>query len=122
QKEVEDLILSHERAEEFIESPASDLAAEVLSKGQSGLKCGELIGPYQIQSVLGIGGMGEVYLASDTRLGRQVALKILPPRFTPDPERVSRFEKEARAASALNHPNIVTIHEVGHFNSARFIV
>ena len=122
QKEVEDLISSHEQAEEFIESPASDLAAEVLGKGQSGLKFGDKIGPYEIQSVLGIGGMGEVYLASDTRLGRQVALKILPPRFTLDPERVSRFEKEARAASALNHPNIVTIHEIGHFNSARFIV
>jgi eukaryotic-like serine/threonine-protein kinase len=122
QKEVEDLVLSHEQAEEFIESPASDLAAEVLGKGQAGLKFGDKIGPYEIQSVLGIGGMGEVYLASDTRLGRQVALKILPPRFTLDPERVSRFEKEARAASALNHPNIVTIHEIGHFNNARFIV
>lgn len=122
QKEVEDLILSHERAEDFIESPASDLAADVLGKGQVGFKFGDQIGPYEIQSVLGIGGMGEVYLASDTRLGRQVALKILPPRFTLDPERVSRFEKEARAASALNHPNIVTIHEVGHFNNARFIV
>jgi serine/threonine protein kinase/TolB-like protein len=122
QKEVEDLILSHERAGQFIEMPASDLAAEVLRKGQAGLKFGERIGPYEIQSVLGIGGMGEVYLASDTRLGRRVALKILPPRFTLDPERVSRFEKEARAASALNHPNIVTIHEVGHFNNARFIV
>jgi eukaryotic-like serine/threonine-protein kinase len=122
QKEVQELILSHEQAEEFIESPASDLAAEVLGKGQAGLKLGDKIGPYEIQSVLGIGGMGEVYLASDTRLGRQVALKILPPRFTLDPERVRRFEKEARAASALNHPNIVTIHEIGHFNNARFIV
>jgi len=122
QKEVEELIFSHEQAEEFIESPAFDLAAEVLGKGQAGLKPSEQIGPYEIQSVLGIGGMGEVYLASDTRLGRQVALKILPSRFTLDPERVSRFEKEARAASALNHPNIVTIHEVGHFNDTRFIV
>jgi serine/threonine-protein kinase len=122
QKEVEDLISSHEQAAEFIESPASDLAAEVLGKGQAGLKFGDQIGPYEIQSVLGIGGMGEVYLAADARLGRQVALKILPPRFTLDPERVSRFEKEARAASALNHPNIVTIHEIGQFNSARFIV
>jgi serine/threonine protein kinase/formylglycine-generating enzyme required for sulfatase activity len=122
QKEVEELLLSHEQAEEFIESPASDLAAEVLGKGQAGLKFGDKLGPYEIQSVLGIGGMGEVYLASDTRLGRQVALKLLPPRFTLDPERVRRFEKEARAASALNHPNIVTIHEVGHFNDARFIV
>src|SRR5947207_10754701 len=66
--------------------------------------------------------MGEGYLAMDTRLARQVALKLLPPRFTLDPRRVHRFEVEARAASALNHPNIVTIYEIGHLNSARFIV
>src|SRR5437764_5160899 len=122
QKEVEELILSHEQAEEFLESPASDLAAELLAKGQSGLKLGEKIGPYEIQSVLGIGGMGEVYLATDTRLARRVALKLLPPRFTLDPERVRRFEQEARAASTLNHPNIVTIHEIGHVNSTQFMV
>ena len=120
--EIEELISSHEQAEEFIESPAADLAAELLAKGQSDLRPGETIGPYQIQSVLGIGGMGEVYLATDTRLGRQVALKLLPPRFTFDPERVRRFEQEARAASALNHPNIVTIYEIGHWNGAQFIV
>src|SRR5882762_5977866 len=103
---IEELISSHEQADEFIESPASDLAAELLAKGQSGLKPGEKIGPYDISSVLGIGGMGEVYLATDTRLSRRVALKLLPPQFTLDPARVSRFEQEARAASALNHPNI----------------
>src|SRR5437870_2270126 len=120
--DIEELISSHEQADEFIESPASDLAAELLAKGQSGLKYGEKIGPYEIQSVLGLGGMGEVYRATDTRLSRRVALKLLPPKFTFDPERVRRFEQEARAASALNHPNIVTIHEIGHFNNARFIV
>src|SRR5439155_176821 len=120
--EIEELISSHEQAEEFIESPASDLAAELLGHGQSELKVGEKIGPYEIQSVLGIGGMGEVYLAKDARLSRRVALKLLPPKFTFDPERIRRFEHEARAASALNHPNIVTIHEIGHFNGARFIV
>jgi eukaryotic-like serine/threonine-protein kinase len=120
--EIEELISSHEQAEEFIESPASDLAAELLGHGQSELKLGEKIGPYEIQSVLGIGGMGEVYLATDTRLSRRVALKLLPPKFTFDPERVRRFEQEARAASALNHPNIVTIHEIGHSNGASFIV
>jgi serine/threonine protein kinase/Tol biopolymer transport system component len=121
-REVEDLISSHEQAKDFIESPASDLAAEFLANDQAGLKFGDRLGPYEIQSVLGIGGMGEVYLASDSRLGRQVALKILPPRFTLDPERVSRFENEARAASALNHPNIVTIYEIGQFENARFII
>jgi serine/threonine-protein kinase len=120
--EIEELILSHEQADDFIESPASDLAADLLAKGQAGLKLGEKIGPYEIQSVLGIGGMGEVYLAMDTRLSRRVALKLLPPQFTLDPERVRRFEQEARAASALNHPNIVTIHEIGHVNSTQFMV
>ena len=122
QSEVEDLISSHEEAKDFIETPASDLAAELLASDHAGLRTGDAIGPYQIASVLGIGGMGEVYLARDTRLGRQVALKLLPPQFTIDPERVRRFEQEARTASALNHPNIVTIHEIGRINSAQFIV
>ncbi len=122
QSEIEELISSHEQAEGFIERPASDLAAEFFARGQGGLKIGEAIGPYQIASVLGIGGMGEVYLAQDTRLGRQVALKRLPPQFTMNAERVRRFEQEARTASALNHPNIVTIHEIGGINGAQFIV
>jgi len=120
--DIEELIASHEQAEEFIESPASDLAAGWLARGRSGLKPGEKIGPYEVQSVLGIGGMGEVYLALDTRLSRQVALKLLPSRFTSDPERVRRFEQEVRAASALNHPNFVTIHEIGKVNSTQFMV
>ena len=66
--------------------------------------------------------MGEVYLAQDARLGRNVALKILPPQFTIDAERVRRFEQEARAASALNHPNIITIHEIGGTNNTQFII
>ena len=69
---------------------------------------------YQILSTIGAGGMGEVYLAQDTKLGRKVAIKLLPPHYTQDPERLRRFEQEAFAASALNHPNIITIYEVGH--------
>ena len=120
--ELDLLISSHDQAESFIENPASDLAAELLARGQSGLTIGQHIGPYEIRSVLGIGGMGEVYLAQDTRLGRPVALKLLPRQFTINAERVRRFELEARSASALNHPNIVTIHEIGRVNTSQFIV
>ena len=77
---------------------------------------------YRILSRLGAGGMGEVYLAEDTRLGRKVALKILPPQFTKEADRLRRFEQEARSASALNHPNIITIFEVGRSNETNFIV
>src|SRR5213593_3891756 len=82
---------------------------------------GKQIGHYQVLSLLGAGGMGEVYLAEDTRLRRRVALKLLPSEFTHDPERIRRFEREARAASALNHPNIVTIYEVGQSDGVYFI-
>jgi eukaryotic-like serine/threonine-protein kinase len=120
--EIEALISSHEQAQSFIETPAFDLAAELLAKEGAGLSIGQLVGPYKIISILGIGGMGEVYLAQDVRLGRQVALKLLPPQFTIDAQRVRRFEQEARAASALNHPNIVTIHEIGRIDATQFIV
>jgi len=85
------------------------------------LSAGARFGQYSIVSTLGTGGMGEVYLAEDTRLGRRVALKVLPTKFTTDEDRVRRFEREARAASALNHPNIITIYEIGEVDSTRFI-
>jgi eukaryotic-like serine/threonine-protein kinase len=86
------------------------------------LSAGARLGPYEILSPLGAGGMGEVYRARDTRLGREVAIKVLPPEFSADVDRLRRFEKEARAASSLNHPNIVTIHEVERLDSTSFIV
>ena len=79
------------------------------------------IGPYQIIDLLGKGGMGEVYLAEDIRLGRKVALKLLPPELTSDEPRVLRFQQEARTASALNHPNILTIFDIGEVESTHFI-
>ena len=74
---------------------------------------GQKIGPYEVISSIGAGAMGEVYRARDTRLGREVALKILPAEFSENRERLARFEQEARSASALNHPNIITIYDVG---------
>ena len=82
---------------------------------------GKRFGSYEIVAAIGAGGMGEVYRARDTRLGREVALKVLPAELSQDPERLSRFEQEARAASALNHPNIITIYEVGAADSTAFI-
>src|SRR2546427_12378911 len=76
---------------------------------------------YEILSPLGAGGMGEVYLALDTRLDRRVALKLLPAEFTTDADRLRRFVQEAKAASALNHPNIITIYEVGEASGAHYI-
>ena len=86
------------------------------------LSAGTTVGRYQIQSLLGSGGMGEVYKALDATLGRPVALKILRRELSVDPERLRRFLHEARAASALNHPNILTIHEVGDHDASRFLV
>lgn len=77
---------------------------------------------YLILSQLGAGGMGEVWLAQDTKLERKVAIKLLPAEFTKDPDRVRRFELEAKAVSALNHPHIITIHEIGEAEAGRFIV
>src|ERR1700681_1267548 len=85
------------------------------------LTSGTKLGPYEIQSPLGAGGMGEVYRARDTRLDRSVAIKILSAAFSADCDRLDRFEQEARSASALNHPNIVTIYELGQDGSTHYI-
>ncbi|HKR60730.1 MAG TPA: protein kinase [Pyrinomonadaceae bacterium] len=119
--EVESLIDSHEVSDSFFDKPAEDLAAEFFEASQTRLQPGQLLGHYTIASLLGKGGMGEVYLARDEKLGRQIAIKLLPIEFTNDRERVRRFELEARAASALNHPNIVTIYEIGESDSSHFI-
>src|SRR5215470_8370572 len=80
------------------------------------------LGPYEVVSLLGAGGMGAVYRARDTRLGRDVALKILPQSFALDRERLHRFELETRAVAAFNHPNILAIHDVGQLNGSPFLV
>ena len=86
------------------------------------LSAGKRLGPYEILSPLGAGGMGEVYKARDVRLDRWIALKILPPEVASDPDRLRRFEQEARAASALNHPNILSVYDVGSVDSTSYIV
>src|ERR1700679_3901700 len=85
------------------------------------LLSGTHLGPYEIEALLGIGGMGEVYRARDPRLGRSVAIKILPAEFSADNDRLRRFEREARSASALNHPNIVTIYDLGQHGPTHYI-
>ncbi len=120
-REVKSLLTSHERTENFIESPAFEVAPELLASDRAGALVGELIGHYRIESLIGIGGMGEVYLARDERLGRKAALKLLPERLTADETQLSRFKTEARSASALNHPNILTVYEIGAEGNRQFI-
>src|SRR3954454_887417 len=86
------------------------------------LTSGTRLGPYEIQSPLGAGGMGEVYRARDSRLNRDVAIKILPASFSADPDRLQRFAQEARAAAALNHPNILSIFDIGDEVGAPYVV
>src|SRR5262249_46529438 len=121
-REVESLLACQAEAESFIEAPALEVAAQLLANEQTDSGQKQRIGPYKLGAKLGAGGMGEVYLARDTRLGRKVAVKLLPAEFTTDAGRVRRFAQEARAASALNHPNIITIHEIGETDSTHYIV
>src|SRR5213596_1782617 len=119
--EVESLLTSHERAENFIEVPAFEVALELATTDSAGPLVGKLIGHYRIESLIGIGGMGEVYLARDEGLGRKAALKFLPHSLTRDETQLSRFKNEARTASALNHPNILTVYEIGAEGNLQFI-
>jgi len=119
---VESLLSVQEKGPTFLSGGVLEDAAKVLVKGEALSLVGKALKQYQIISLLGSGGMGEVYLAEDTRLKRKVAVKVLPVVFTQDLQRVQRFEREARTASALNHPNIITIHEVGEAEGLRFIV
>jgi serine/threonine-protein kinase len=120
-KEVEYLLVSDEQEWELINLSAFEMAAPLLATDQQELAAGERLGHYSIVSLLGAGGMGQVYLAEDTRLGRKVAIKLLPTGFTQDESRLRRFQQEARAASALNHPNILTIHDIWEIEGRRII-
>lgn len=119
--DVESLLRFHGQADNFLEKPPADLAAVLIAEKNPALPFARRINHYLLEHQIGHGGMGIVYLARDTRLGRLVALKLLQSRFTQDEDRVRRFQQEARAASALNHPNILTIHEVGQADDTYFI-
>lgn len=117
-EEVEKLLSSFDS--EYLEQPAVEKLAETIVAGN--LSDGQKIGNYKIGKKIGAGGMGEVFFAEDTRLNRHVAIKILPADFALDKNRVRRFELEAKATSALNHPNILTVYDIGEYKGSPFIV
>src|SRR5262245_29139783 len=121
-RDVESLLTYESRAESFMTSPALNAAARSAGHDVSRPLVGQMLGHYRVESLLGAGGMGEVYLARDPRLERTVALKVLPPDLIDNADRLHRFVREAKAASALNHPNVATIHDVGHADDVHFIV
>jgi serine/threonine protein kinase len=118
---VESLIAAHEGPGSLLDSPAYEAAAELIVDEPPALAVGQAVGHYRVVAPLGKGGMGEVYLARDVNLDRKVALKLLPAGLTGNKDRLRRFILEAKTASALNHPNIITILEIGHVDGAHFI-
>ena len=120
-EEVESLLEADLKRGRFLELPPSLLAADLLTRNPPALSPGLRVGEYEVQSLISIGGMGEVYLAEDTRTRRPAVLKILRRHLTADAHAVERFEREARAAGTLNHPNIVKIYECGKSDAGVFI-
>src|SRR5947207_11885494 len=118
---VEALLSSRHRVDSFIETSAVGLATRIIGNGQADSLVGQTIGHYKISEAIGSGGMGEVYLATDVVAGRKAALKLLPLRFTGDTDRLKRFQQEARAVVGLNHPNILTVYEIGEDHSIHYI-
>ena len=123
-REVDSLLSFDESFDSLIDSPPKSLAAELfaIERAEDSDITGSRINQYKILSLLGVGGMGAVYLAQDTKLERKVALKLLPAEFAEDSHRLDRFIREAKSASALNHPNILTVHEIGVIDRKNYIV
>ena len=123
QRDAEELLAHESAAASFLEGPfGGRLAPEAGASSGPALAAGQRLGSYTIGTLLGVGGMGEVYRARDARLGREVAIKVLPALFTSDPERLGRFEREARLLASLNHPNIATIHGIEHVDGIHALV
>ena len=120
-REVEALLVSDQQAGRFIEKSAVGLATKVIQNEKADSLVSQTIGHYKISESIGTGGMGEVYVATDIVAGRKAALKLLPLRFTGDAERLKRFEREAHAVVQLNHPNILTVYEIGEDHSIHYI-
>jgi tetratricopeptide (TPR) repeat protein/class 3 adenylate cyclase len=121
-REIESLLSAHENADGFIETPFLEMSPSPNLGPELEKVIGSSISHYHVADSLGAGGMGQVFLARDTKLGRRVALKLLPRQFTKDKNRIRRFQQEACAASALNHPNILTVFEIGQEEDLHFIV
>src|ERR1700756_2306148 len=121
-REVESLLAQETRGNSFLESPALDVAARAMAIDASKSFVGQQLGVYKIVSLLGAGGMGEVYRAHDAKLGRDVAIKVLPTAFVHDAERLTRFQREARMLATLNHPNIATIYGLEQCDSVNYLV
>jgi hypothetical protein len=124
-KEVDQYLSMEGKLESgFLESPAAEQVrlASTTVVAETILTAGSKLGPYEVQALLGAGGMGEVYRACDTRLNRTVAIKVIPLSLSKDPARLQRFEREARAIAALQHPNICTLHDVGMQDGMQFLV
>lgn len=121
-RDVERLLASSDEAESFMETPAIGEVADVIEGNLKKLKSGEYFGHYEILQQIGEGGMGEVYLAKDKKLDRHVAIKVLNEQFSRHESNLQRFILEAKAASGLNHPNILVIHEIGESDNSNYIV
>ena len=121
-REVESLLTQEGETGSFLEAPALEVAAKVMAEDSGRSLLGRQLGSYQVLSLLGTGGMGEVYRAHDRKLGRDVAIKVLPKKFSQDPERLGRLEREARMLASLNHPHIGAIHTLEESDGVRFLV
>jgi serine/threonine-protein kinase len=121
-REVESLLAQEKRGDRFLESPAVEVAAKMMAMDANRSLNGQQLGSYMIVSMLGAGGMGEVYQAHDTKLRRDVAIKVLPAAFVHDVERLARFQREARMLASLNHPNIATIHGLEQSEGVHYLV